>query len=276
MKQEMKPYSRWDDNWDREPIWVPEKPGIDPVLAIPSKGPLQKGSERLLEVAGLAYQKKERRCTTWGSFTESRGLWLVFMRPKDIVKRLVTEDLFLGVVGEDVIRESLDRNEIGRTEKLGFGNCSLVLAVSEVDSKGRENDIRIEDLAGKRVGTSYPRSTKKWFEQSGIPVEIVEQEGAVEGMIRMGWADAIVDLTETGRSLQENKLKVLEKIYDSETVLVTCRSKSFSDDALFKRDSVVTPMFDSVSKMKYLERSQRIKQEELSRRQLSTYTERYM
>ena len=79
---------------------------------------------------------------------------------------------------------------------------------------------KIKDLKNKSIATSYPKSTKKFFSEKKIPVKIVTISGSVEITPSLGVADAIVDLTSTGSTLALNDLKILAKIYNSESVLI--------------------------------------------------------
>ncbi|MBM3791593.1 MAG: ATP phosphoribosyltransferase, partial [Acidobacteria bacterium] len=102
---------------------------------------------------------------------------------------------------------------------LGFGSCRLVLA-------GRKrNSVRNHNLLyTTRVATKFPRVTENFFRARGLPVEVVHLSGSVELAPSLGLAETIVDLVETGRTLRENGLEILEVIAESTARLVVNRA----------------------------------------------------
>jgi ATP phosphoribosyltransferase len=110
-------------------------------------------------------------------------------------------------------------------KKMGFGRCTLAIAVPE--NSGIES---VFDLAGKRIATSYRRSVARFFETEGIDAEIVDISGSVEMSPKLGYADAIVDLVSTGSSLRQNNLKFLHKISDSESILIANKAALGNQD----------------------------------------------
>ena len=89
---------------------------------------------------------------------------------------------------------------------LGFSKSDLIVAVKE-DSPFQT----LADLGGATVATHLPCWTIRWLEQSGVDAKVVHMGGSLEGVCAVGLADAIVDLRETGGSLQRNRLRVLEE-----------------------------------------------------------------
>merc|ERR1719343_670121 len=101
--------------------------------------------------------------------------------------------------------------------KLGFGKCNLSVQAPDT---GAEVDIRT--LAGKRVVTSFPNVTRKFFEQyeePGKPTQIKVISGSVEAACGLGLADAIVDLVETGTTMRAAGLEIVSKVFQSEALL---------------------------------------------------------
>ena len=130
------------------------------------------------------------------------GLRVVLVRPADVPAYVDHGAADLGIVGKDMLWEY----EGGHYElvDLRFGACQLVLAVPEASK-----------LAGPetwpplmRVATKYPRTAGSWFEARGQAVEVVSLHGSVELAPQVGLVDAIVDLTASGRTLRENRLRV--------------------------------------------------------------------
>ena len=129
-------------------------------------------------------------------------LRVILVRPADVPAYVDHGAADLGIVGKDVLWESPGSHY--ELVDLQFGGCKLVLAVPD-DSK----------LAGPetwppllRVATKYPNTTASWFEAHGQSVEVVRLHGSVELAPLVGLVDGIVDLTATGRTLRENKLRV--------------------------------------------------------------------
>ena len=98
---------------------------------------------------------------------------------------------------------------------LGYGRCRLAAAVPN-DTPYRA----VEDLAGLRVATAHPNTARRFFEERGIPVEIIPISGAVEVAPRLGLAEGIVDLVSTGSTLVMNGLRQIGDVLESEAILV--------------------------------------------------------
>jgi ATP phosphoribosyltransferase len=104
---------------------------------------------------------------------------------------------------------------VPQVQKLGYGRCRLTVAVPN-DSPFRA----AEDLAGLRVATSHMKLTKRFFEERGIPVDVIPVSGAAEVAPRLGLAEAIVDLVSTGSTMVVNGLRPIEEIFASEAVVL--------------------------------------------------------
>ena len=124
------------------------------------------------------------------------------MRPSDAAAWLAQGRLDGAFISTDTALE----NEIEDwpSVDLGFSRSDLIFAVKEgSDAK------TLEDLNGQTVATHLPKWTKRWLDQEGIDATVVRMGGSLEGVCAVGLADAIVDLRETGGSLQRNRLRVL-------------------------------------------------------------------
>ena len=151
-------------------------------------------------------------------FEDATGrLRFVLAKPADVPTYVEHGAADLGVVGEDVLRES--NRELYEPLRLGLGRCHLALAGP---SQARQRNLRLEtDL---RVASKYPRLARDYFQRQGIAAEIIPLSGSVELAPALGLADLVVDLVETGRTLRENDLVELETIMDSEVTLVVNRA----------------------------------------------------
>jgi ATP phosphoribosyltransferase len=122
-----------------------------------------------------------------------------------------------GVCGRDVLLEV--EPDVHQPLDLGFGRCRLVLA-----GKAGEPAENHNLLSTTRVATKYPRVTERYFRSRGVPAEVVFLSGSVELAPNLGLADTIVDLVETGRTLRENGLEVIEEIAECTARLVVNRA----------------------------------------------------
>lgn len=138
---------------------------------------------------------------------------ILYVRDDDIPNYVASGTVDLGILGQNVLNE--ERPKVKRLFNLRYGFCSLTVAVLK---ESEINDLK--ELKGKTIATSYPESTKKFFKENNIPVEVVSISGSVEITPALGVAQAIVDLTSTGSTLALNDLRALTTIYNSEAVLI--------------------------------------------------------
>lgn len=167
-------------------------------IAIPSKGRLRESVLELLAHAGYSRRSFDRM----NASAVVEGIEFIEMRPRDAAAWLSEGRLDAAFVSTDTALE----NEIESwpTMDLGFSRSDLIVAVKE-DSPFNS----LSDLAGKTVATHLPRWTARWLANEGIDAHVVDMGGSLEGVCTVGMADAIVDLRETGGSLQRNRLRVL-------------------------------------------------------------------
>jgi len=133
---------------------------------------------------------------------------VVTMRPSDVPTYVEAGAADVGITGKDVLMENPER-QIFELADLSFGECQIVVASEEGPDKAAAALAR---LGVMRIATKYPRIAAAYFEQSGRQAEMVTVNGSVELAPLTGLADAIVDLTATGKTLQENGLVVREQI----------------------------------------------------------------
>ena len=133
---------------------------------------------------------------------------LVTMRPSDVPTYVEAGAADLGITGKDVLAEHPER-DVYELVDLGYGPCRMVFATVEGEDRAAE---ALRRLGVMRVATKYPRIAAAYFERTGRQAEIVEVKGSVELAPLVGLADGIVDLVDTGRTLEENALEVREEI----------------------------------------------------------------
>lgn len=117
----------------------------------------------------------------------------------------------LGVVGKDTILES--DNNCYEVLDLGFGKCGFIVASLP------ENDI-FKKVGHVKIGTKYPKVAKEYFKNKGMDIEVIKIEGSVELAPILGLCDGIVDIMETGTTLKENGLVVLDRICEISARLI--------------------------------------------------------
>ena len=144
---------------------------------------------------------------------------VVTMRPGDVPTYVEAGAVDLGITGKDVLMEQHER-VVYELLDLGYGRCRMVVATR---AGSRFADDLERRLGAVRIATKYPRVAARWFEQSGRQAEVIEVKGSVELAPLSGLADGIVDLTATGRTLEENDLAVREVIAECTARLVANR-----------------------------------------------------
>lgn len=197
-------------------------------IAIQSRGKLADASLEFLYSLGLKLNPNGRNCLT---SCENYPIDILFLRDDDIPKYVEFGTADFGIVGENVL---LERNARVRTvRKLGFSACSLVIAALD-------NSLiqRVSDLQGKKIATSYPKLLASYLIGESIKAEILTLKGSVEIAPNLNMADAICDLTQTGRTLKENNLRIITTILESQAVLIqtpfiTARAAKNIEDLLF-------------------------------------------
>ncbi|WP_336248746.1 ATP phosphoribosyltransferase [Stomatohabitans albus] len=179
-------------------------------LGVPSKGRLRDFAIELLSTAG--YHTTALR-GTGSAVQEDSGLEFIEMRPRDAAAALAVGTLDGAFLSTDIAAEF----GLGAAPRLPLGYARNRLIVASRDDDGRTS---VQDLAGGTVATHQPVNTQRFFDQLGINVTVVHMGGSLEGVCAAGIADAIVDNSETGTSLRQNRLRVLAEIMACEAEFV--------------------------------------------------------
>ncbi len=178
-----------------------------------AKGRLQGESVELFARVGLRLNEAEdsRRLAM---HDESGKAHFIFVKPADVPVYVEHGIADCGVVGRDVLMES--EADLLQPLSLKIGSCRIAIAAL--------NDLPKSDHSMLRVATKYPRVASQYFGGRGQPVEVIQLSGSVELAPVLGLADCIVDLVETGRTLRDNGLKIIEVIAESTAVLAINRA----------------------------------------------------
>lgn len=179
-------------------------------MAVQSRGRMADESLKFLFSLGLKFEPNGRNCITK---CDNYNLDILFLRDDDIPKYVEKGVADFGIVGENVVLEQNAR--VKTLKKLGFSFCSLVIAVL-ADSLINN----LVELQNSRIATSYPNLLSAYLKEEGIEADILTLEGSVEIVPSLNLADAVCDLSQTGKTLLENNLKPIATILESQAALI--------------------------------------------------------
>ncbi|NJE47716.1 ATP phosphoribosyltransferase [Thermococcus sp. GR7] len=174
------------------------------------KGRLFKGSLEILKKAGIELKPPETR-----ELIVRNGRYELLLARAFDVPVYVEHGIDVGIAGSDVVEER--GSDVLVPLELPFGKCRLSLAMP------KESAVSVEEMNGFRIATKYPNLARKFFERNGVEVEVIKLHGSIELAPKIGVADAIVDIVETGNTLRANGLVEVEKIMDVSALLLVNR-----------------------------------------------------
>jgi ATP phosphoribosyltransferase len=179
-----------------------------------AKGRLQAETLDLLSLAGLGFSSETLASRCLAIEDDSGRYRLIFVKPADVPVYVEHGIADCGIVGRDVLLES--EPDLLQPLSLNIGACSIVVAATKKPPANLTGILR--------VATKYPRTAARHFGSRGVAVELIQLSGSVELASVLGLADCIVDLVETGNTLRENGLQIIEVITDSTARLVVNRA----------------------------------------------------
>lgn len=168
-----------------------------------TKGRIENKAVELLEKIGYDVSELRNKGRRLILSVPNENIEVVLAKAADVITYVEHGVCDLGIVGRDTIMEHGGR--FYEIADLGFGKCRFALAVK----KGTDF---FAGYGVKTVATKYPNVTRGYFEEKGIDVDIVKIEGSVELAPLVGLADGIVDIVETGTTLKENGLEVVQDV----------------------------------------------------------------
>ncbi len=186
---------------------------IGPITIGLPKGRLYERALDLLSRAGIALELEPEQSRRLTFPDRGHRLTFVALKPVDIPVYVEAGAIDCGITGSDVIREQ--GSDVFEPLDLRFGICRLVVAGPE-----RRNG----NGGYLRVATKYPRTAERHFRARNEHVHVVRLEGSVEIAPLMGLSDVIVDLVETGNTLRENGLQILEEVAPVSAKLIVNRT----------------------------------------------------
>ena len=190
---------------------------LAPLTIALAKGRMQEDALALFARAGILVDESELQSRRLVIHSTDRRFSFVLVKPGDVPTYVEYGVADAGVCGRDVLIEA--RADVHEPLDLKFGYCRIAVA--------GKREVVNEDynlLATVRVATKYPRITTEYFQAKGVPIEIIPLSGSVELAPLLGLSDRIVDLVETGRTLKENGLEVIETITDTTARLIVNRA----------------------------------------------------
>ncbi|MHB1483437.1 MAG: ATP phosphoribosyltransferase [Saccharofermentanales bacterium] len=181
-----------------------------------SKGRLAEQAIELLEAAGYDCSAAKEKSRKLILEDKKNGFRFIMAKPADVPTYVEYGAADIGVVGKDTLLE--EGRNLYEVLNLGFGACRMcVCGAKELLGK-------LDLIPNKRVATKYPHIAKEFFEMSKHEsVEIIKLNGSVELAPLIGLSEVIVDIVESGKTLEENDLAVLEKIADISARMVVNR-----------------------------------------------------
>jgi ATP phosphoribosyltransferase len=184
-------------------------------LALQKKGRLADESIFLLKQSGLKFHLKDNALL---AHVSNFPIDLLFVRDDDIPTLVFDGLVDAGIVGENVLCEKANgspQEKYQRLARLNVCACRLSIAVPlQFDWQGPKS------LSNKRIASSYPNLLKAYLKQYAIQAECIVLSGSVEMAPRMGIADVICDLVSTGQTLEDNKLREVDTVFNSQAAFI--------------------------------------------------------
>lgn len=179
-------------------------------IAVPNKGALSEAAQTMLKEAGYRQRRDSKELVVVDA---ENSCELFFLRPRDIAVYVGEGTLDAGITGRDMLYDSGAPAE--EVMPLGFGRSTFRFASTPGAHSG------VADLSGLRIATSYAGLLGKHLADQGVDARVIKLDGAVETAIRLGVADAVADVVETGTTLRNVGLEVFgDPIAHSEAILI--------------------------------------------------------
>lgn len=183
-------------------------------VAVPNKGGLSEPASRILRESGYRQRQESRDLV---ALDHDNEVEFYFLRPRDIAVYVGEGTLDVGITGRDFLRDSGARAH--EVLALGFGSSTFRWAGLPGTAWS------VQDLAGRRIATSFAGIVRGHLREHRVDAHVVQLDGAVETAIRLGVADVVAEVVETGSTLRQAGLELFgEPLLRSEAVLI-CRDE---------------------------------------------------
>ncbi len=190
-------------------------------IGLPSKGRLKEKAVAFFNNNGLKVLQGNKERNYFASIENKSNIKIIYLHAKEIIQRLGDGTLDAGISGLDLLNESEKnlQDKISIKKNLNFGNANLVVAVPEdwidvqtiADLEEVAFDIRSKRNTRLRVATKYPNLTNNFLISKGVTqYKLISSLGATETYPFIGSSEIITDITSTGKTLEDNNLRVLK------------------------------------------------------------------
>ena len=190
-------------------------------IGLPSKGRLKEKSVTFFSEKGFEILQSDKERNYFATIKNKSNIKIIYLHAKEIIQRLGDGTLDIGISGLDLLNESENnlREKINIKQKLNFGSANLVVAVPNdwidvqtiADLEEVAFDIRSKRNTRLRVATKYPNLTNNFLISKGVTqYKLTSSLGATESYPFIGSSEIITDITSTGKTLEDNNLRVLK------------------------------------------------------------------
>ena len=190
-------------------------------IGLPSKGRLKDKAIAFFNNKGLKVLQSSKERNYFATIDNNPNIKIIYLHAKEIIQRLGDGTLDIGISGLDLLNESEKnlQDKINIKQKLDFGEANLVVAVPDdwidvqtiADLEEVAFDIRSKRNTRLRVATKYPNLTNNFLISKGVTqYKLISSLGATETYPFIGSSEIITDITSTGKTLEDNNLRVLK------------------------------------------------------------------
>ena len=210
-------------------------------IGLPSKGRLKEKAVVFFDDRGLKVLRSKKERNYFATIENKPNIKIIYLHAKEIIQRLGDGTLDIGISGLDLLNESENnlQDKINIKQKLNFGEANLVVAVPDdwidvqtvADLEEVAFDIRSKRNARLRVATKYPNLTNNFLISKGVTqYKLISSLGATETYPFIGSSEIITDIISTGKTLEDNNLRVLKDgmILKSTACLFVAKKKAAS------------------------------------------------
>jgi len=210
-------------------------------IGLPSKGRLKEKAIAFFDNRGLKVLQNRKERNYFAKIENKPNIKIIYLHAKEIIQRLGDGTLDIGISGLDLLSESENnlQDKINIKQRLDFGEANLVVAVPDdwidvqtiADLEEVAFDIRSKKNARLRVATKYPNLTNNFLISKGVTqYKLISSLGATETYPFIGSSEIITDITSTGKTLEDNNLRVLKDgmILKSTACLFVAKKKAAS------------------------------------------------
>lgn len=187
-------------------------------IAVPKGRPYSETVQLLRQAGAAGPELEDQESRSLMITCPEQGTRFIIARDSDVPTYVEYGAADLGIVGKNVLMEG--EPKVYELLDLGYSACRFILAAPA----GADPAELLDGSAARRVATKYPRMTEAYFRSKGIQVETIYLHGSIEVAPKVGLADMIVDITETGRTIKENNLAIIDDLWTSSMRLIANRA----------------------------------------------------